>query len=59
MEGADVGRACLFPLGTLTHALPALWGGLEASFTKAVEGALSVDTAPSQTPVCDYTLVHI
>lgn len=41
------------------HTLPVLWGGLEASFTQTVEGALSVDTAPSQTPVFDCTLVHI
>lgn len=57
--GQTWGRACLFPPETLTHTLPALRGGLEASLTQTVEGALGVDTVPSQTPVCECTLVHI
>lgn len=41
------------------HTLPTLWGGLEAGLTQTVEGALRVDTAPSQTGVCGCTLIHI
>lgn len=53
------GRACPFLPEVLTHALPTLRGGLEASLAQTVEGALGVDTVPSQTPVCDCTLIHI
>lgn len=46
-------------LRVLTHALSAVWGGLEAGLTQTVEGALCVDTTPSQTWVCGCTLVNI
>ena len=56
----DMGQSpvCL-PPGALTHTLPALWGGLEASLTYTVEGAVGVDTLAPETPVSDCTLVHI
>lgn len=47
------------PPRALTHTLPTLCGGLEASLAQTVEGALSVDTLPPETPVSDCTLVHI
>lgn len=56
---ADVGQGPGHSLAALTHTLPALWGGPEASLTQAVEGALGVDTVPAQTGVCGCALIHI
>lgn len=53
------GGAPFAPPRALTHTLPTLCGGLEASLAQTVEGALSVDTLPPETPVSDCTLVHI
>lgn len=54
------GGACLSMwCRALTHTLPALRGGLEASLTHTVEGAVGVNTLAPETPVRDCTLVHI
>lgn len=61
-RGTEVGTSeagSLPILRILTHALSAVWGGLEAGLTQTVEGALCVDTTPSQTWVCGCTLVNI
>lgn len=41
------------------HTLSAVQGGLEASLTQTVEGALCVDTVTSQTWVCGCTFINI
>lgn len=43
----------------LTHTLSTVWGGLEASLTQTVEGALCVDTVSSQTRLCGCTFINI
>lgn len=41
------------------HTLSTVWGGLEASLTQTVEGALCVDTVSSQTWLCGCTFINI
>lgn len=41
------------------HTLSTVWGGLEASLTQTVEGALGVDTVSSQTRLCGCTFINI